>query len=681
MRAVKLCLIMLASASAVAFAQASAPKAATKKPETGIDLKAIDKSIDPCDNFYQYACGSWMKNNPIPADQSRWGRFNELIERNNDVLHGILEQAAKPSANRSATDQKIGDFYGACMDEKAIDAKGINALKPELDAIDGMKSKSDLTAVVTKIHAENGPGFFSFGSGQDFKDASQVIAQYGQDGLGLPNRDYYFKEDAKSKETREKYVAHVTNMFKLMGEPADKADSDAKKVMEVETALAQGSLAPVDLRDPAKIYHKMTMDELGRLTPGFSFRKYLVGIGAPKIGAVNVAEPDFAKTMQQVIDKYTVDDLKTYMRWQVVHAAAALLPTDFVNENFDFYGKTLRGAKELRPRWKRCVAMVDEQLGEALGIAYVQKTFGTEGKQRMLQMVHNLETSLGRDIQELDWMTPETKQKAEEKLAGIANKIGYPDKWRDYSSVKIVPNNYMADYHATNTFELHRQLNKIGKPVDKKEWGMTPPTVNAYYDALMNDINFPAGILQPPFFVKGADDASNYGGIGAVIGHELTHGFDDEGRQFDAKGNLRDWWTPADSKAFDERVDCIAKEYDSFKVGDEHVNGKLTLGENTADNGGARIALMAYLSSIKGKPAADAKIDDYTPEQRFFLGFGQIWCQNLRPEAARLQVLTDPHSPGEFRVNGTVRNMPEFRKAWGCKAATPMAPENSCHVW
>jgi endothelin-converting enzyme/putative endopeptidase len=675
MRFLKLCLLLsVVIACGTAFAQSG-------QKQAGFDLKAIDKSVDPCDNFYQFACGSWIKNNPIPADQSRWGRFNELIERNNEVLRGILEKSASGGTARNATDQKIGDFYGACMDEKAIDAKGINSLKPELDAIDSMKSKADLTAVVTKIHAENGPGFFSFGSGQDFKDATKVIAQYGQDGLGLPNKDYYFKDDPKSKDIRDKYVVHMTNMFKLMGEPADKAEADARRVMEIETSLAQGSLAPVDMRDPAKVYHKMTMAELNALTPGFQFQKYLVGIGAPKIDAVNVAQPEFAKTMQQVIDKYSVDDLKTYMRWQVIHGAAPLLSTNFVNENFDFYGKTMRGAKELRPRWKRCVAMVDEQLGEALGIAYVEKTFGAEGKARMLQMVKNLESALGEDIQNLDWMTPETKKQAAEKLAGIANKIGYPEKWRDYSSIKVVPNNLMADYHATNTFELHRQLNKIGQPVDKKEWGMTPPTVNAYYDPLMNDINFPAGILQPPFFTKGADNAANYGAIGAVIGHEMTHGFDDEGRQFDAKGNLRDWWTPADSKAFDQRADCIVQEYNSFAVGDEHVNGKLTLGENTADNGGARIALMAYLESIKGKPDAKEKLEGYTPEQRFFLGFGQIWCQNMRPEAARMQVLGDPHSPGEFRVNGTVRNMPEFRKAWGCKAAAPMAPENSCHVW
>ncbi len=685
MRKTPVSLMMFALLACFAvFAQTAKTQSSAKpaaKGEAGFDMNAIDKSVDPCVNFYQYACGSWIKNNPIPADQSRWGRFNELIERNNDILHGILEKASKGGASRSATDQKIGDFYGACMNEQEINAKGINALKPELDAIDAMNSKSQLTDVVGRIHAENGPGFFSFGSGQDFKDASQVIAQYGQDGLGLPNKDYYFKDDQKSKDIRDKYVAHVTNTFKLMGEPADKAAADAKTVMEIETALAQGSMAPVEMRDPEKIYHKMTMAELGQLTPGFDFKKYLVAIGAPEITAVNVAQPDFAKTMQQVIDKYSVDDIKTYMRWQVVHAASPLLSTAFVNENFDFYGKTLRGSKELRPRWKRCVSMVDDQLGEALGIAYVKQTFGADGKARMLQMVKNLENSLGEDIQNLDWMTPETKKAAEVKLTAIANKIGYPDKWRDYSSVKIVPNNYMADFHATNTFELHRVLNKIGKPVDKSEWGMTPPTVNAYYNPLENNINFPAGILQPPFFVKGADAASNYGAIGAVIGHEMTHGFDDEGRQFDAQGNLRDWWTPTDSKAFDQRADCIVNEYNGFKVGDEHVNGKLTLGENTADNGGARIALMAYLASIKGQPNADAKLEGYTPEQRFYLGYGQIWCQNLRPEAARLQVLGDPHSPGEFRVNGVVQNMPEFKKAWGCKTGQPMAPENSCHVW
>jgi endothelin-converting enzyme/putative endopeptidase len=536
--------------------------------------------------------------------------------------------------------------------------------------------------VIIQIHKENGPGFFSFGSGQDFKDSNSVIAQFGQDGLGLPNRDYYFKDDPKSKQTREQYVAHVAKIFELMGDAPAKAAAEAKTVMDIETALAQGSLGPVDLRDPEKNYHKMALADLEKLTPSFSFTKYVKGLNAPKVEMLNVAQPEFAKAMQSTIDSRSLDDLKTYLRWHVVHANAALLPSNFVDENFNFYGKTLRGAKELRPRWKRCVQLTDNALGEALGIAYVDETFGKEGKERMLKMVHNLEASLGKDIENLDWMTPETKKQALEKLQGIANKIGYPEKWRDYSSVKIVPGDAMGNNLRASAFEVKRQLDKIGKPPDRKEWGMTPPTVNAYYDPQMNDINFPAGILQPPFFNKNADDAGNYGGIGAVIGHELTHGFDDEGRQFDAKGNLRDWWTPADAKAFEERAGCIVNEYGNFTaVDDVKLNGKLTLGENTADNGGARIALMALLDSINGKPEATQKIEGYTPEQRFFLGYGQIWCQNQRPEAARLQALTDPHSPGQYRVNGVVQNMPEFRKAWGCKVGQPMAPENACHVW
>jgi putative endopeptidase len=646
---------------------------------TRFDVTAIDKTADPCKDFYQYACGTWLKNNPIPADQSRWGRFNELDERNKQVLRGILEQAAKADVSRDPVTKQIGDYYAACMDEAGIEKRGLEPIRAEGDRIRNLADKSELAAEIAHLHRIGVPTLFEFSSGQDFKDSTLVVAQLDQGGLGLPDRDYYLKDDPKSLELRQKYQAHVQRMFELAGRSPEQAKSMAETVMRVETALAKASLDRVSRRDPEKIYHPMKRAEMAALAPSFQWAQYFTGAGAPKFDAIVVSWPDYFKAIEQEIQKAPLEDWKVYLGWHLLHAEATLLPAAFLQENFEFYGKVLTGAKEMRPRWKRCVDFTDNQLGEALGKAYVQKTFGAEGKERTLKMVHALETALGQDIEKLSWMTPATKKEALVKLKAITNKIGYPEKWRDYSSVEIKRDDAIGNGFRADAFEFQRQLDKIGKPVDRLEWGMTPPTVNAYYDPQMNNINFPAGILQPPFFENSADDAVNFGGIGMVIGHELTHGFDDEGRQFDPSGNLKDWWTEADAKEFKQRVACVDDEYSSFTVAPGvHINGKLTLGENTADNGGARIALMALMNTI-GKDAK--KIDGFTPEQRFFLSFGQVWCSNEREEALRLQVQTDPHSPPQFRVNGVVKNMPEFQKAFSCKAGAPMVKANACRVW
>ena len=643
------------------------------------DLDAIDKSVDPCVDFYHYACGTWMKNNPIPPDQAMWGRFSELADRNREILHEILEQSEKGGASRDATTQKIGDYYGACMDEKGIDARGLAPIEPELARIRNLKDKSQLADEIAHLHSIGVGAVFGFYSGQDFKDSNDVIAQFDQGGLGLPDRDYYLKDDPKSVELRQKYVTHLERTMELAGAQPGQAKADADAIMRFETALAKGSLDLVSRRDPEKVYHKMGRAELAALSPAFRWNEYFAATRAPAFDSINVSYPEFAKTINSAIENTPLADWKTYLTWHLLQSATMFLPTSFVNENFDFYARTLNGTEALRPRWKRCVDYTDGDLGEALGKKYVERTFGAEGKERTLKMVAALEKALGEDIQQLDWMTPATKQQALVKLKAITNKIGYPDRWRDYSSLIIKPDDALGNSMRANEFEFHRQLNKIGKPVDRQEWSMTPPTVNAYYDPQMNNINFPAGILQPPFFYKNADDAVNFGGIGMVIGHELTHGFDDQGSQFDAQGNLKNWWTAKDSEEFHQREACIADEYGGFSVAPGvFVNGKLTLGENTADNGGVRIALMALLNTIGNHTA---KIDGYTPEQRFFLSFGQIWCENARPEALRTLVTTNEHSPPEFRVEGVVENMPEFRKAFSCKVGQPMAPAHACHVW
>ena len=666
---------LLIMAASFALAQTAA-----SKPIASFDLTAIDKSVDPCEDFYQYACGNWLKNNPIPPDQSSWGRFNELHEHNQMVLRDILEKHSADTPSRSAVEQKIGDYYFSCMDEAAIEAKGIAPVKPYVDGIDFMKDKAELPTLLGGLHRAGANAFFAFSSQPDFKDSKVNIAAADQGGLSLPDRDYYFKTDAKSVELREKLEKHIAKTFELYGEPPAKAAAGAKTVIEIETALAKNSLDRTEQRDPEKIYHKMGVADLQKLSPAFSWNHYLTAVQPPSFDNLNVGEPDFVKGMNAIIASHSLDDIKTYLRWQTLRSASPVLPKAFVEEDFDFYGKTLRGAKELRPRWKRCVQYTDNDLGEALGQAYVAVAFPPEAKARTLQMVHELEAALKQDIADLSWMTPDTKKQALEKLARIDNKIGYPNQGRDYSAVNIVRGDAMGNSVRANQFEFNRQLKKVGTSVDRNEWEMTPPTVNAYYNPLENNVNFPAGILQPPFYDQKADDAVNFGGIGAVIGHELTHGFDDEGSQFDADGNLKNWWTPQDKEQFDKLEQCFVNEYDSFVVVDDvHLKGKLTLGENTADNGGIRIAHLALLDVLGTTPTKE--IDGYTPDQRFFLSFAQIWCQNQTPEVARLQALTNEHSTGRFRVNGVVSNSADFAKAFSCKPGSAMIRKPACRVW
>jgi len=671
-------IVALVLASSVLEAQDNAD--AAKKGSVRFSPAMLDKSIDPCTDFYTYACGKWQAANPIPADRSSWGRFNELQERGEYIVRDILEKAAAERTGRTPTEQKIGDYYATCMDESAIEKAGAKPLDGDFQSIAGLQSKKDLPKEIIRLHREGIDVLFGFSSGSDFKNASQIIAELDQGGLGLPDRDYYFKDDPKSVELRQKYVAHVQKMFQLLGEDATKVEGEAKVVMDIETGLAKGALDPTSRRDPQKIYHKLSNHELATLNTSFDWSAYFDGVGAPKFDSLNVVEPDFVKQMQNVLDAHSLDDWKTYLRWHVVHSNAPFLPTAFVNENFDFFSKTLVGTKELRPRWKRCVGYADDDLGEAIGQIYVQQTFGAEGKERTLAMVNALEKALGRDIQSLPWMGEDTKKQALIKLAAITNRIGYPDKWRDYSTLEIKRGDALGNSQRANQYDLQRRLNKIGKPLDKREWPYPPMTVNASYNPNQNNITFPAGILQPPFYDNQADDAMNFGAIGAVIGHELTHGFDDEGSQFDADGNLRDWWTPDDKKKFEERTSCVRDQYGSFvAVDDIKLNGKLTLGENTADNGGMRIAYMALLSTFAGKEPAP--IDGLTAEQRFFLGWANAWCSNRTDALSRMLATIDPHSPSRYRVNGTVSNMSEFREAYHCPPTAPMVNQNACRVW
>jgi putative endopeptidase len=666
--------------AAVTTATASGEKTIAR-PKS-YDLSAMDKSVDPCEDFYQYACGTWRKNNPLPSDQSRWGRFNELGDYNRQFLHNILEKASANDPKRTPVMQKIGDMYQSCMDEATVNAQGSAPLKPEMDRIAAITNKDQLIETIAYLHSLGVPALFGFTSGPDLHNASMLIANVGQGGLGLPDRDYYFDSDPKSQETRQKYQEHVAKMFVLLGDEEAVAQKEAQAIMDIETKLADAAFKRVMMRDPKNRDHKMKVAELAALAPNFRFERFFASTGAPAFSEVNVVPPDFFQKVNGVVDSVSLDDWKTYLRWHTVRNAAQTLSEPFVKENFSFFGQYLNGQKEMQPRWKRCVQFTDGLLGEALGKPYVDETFGPEGKQRMLKMVNALEEALGQDIQALDWMTPETKKQAAVKLHAITNKIGYPDTWRDYGTVKIVHGDFRGNVQRARAFEIKRNLNKIGKPLDKKEWGMTPPTVNAYYSPPNNDINFPAGILQPPFFDRDADDAVNFGGIGVVIGHELTHGFDDQGSKFDAQGNLTNWWTQTDRDEFEKRTGCIADEYSSFvAVDDVHLNGRLTLGENTADNGGLRIALAALRNAIaKDKKIAQAK-DGFTAEQRFFLGFAQVWCQNSTPENSRLLAKTDPHSPGQYRVNGTLQNSEDFAKAFSCKAGQKMVSANACHVW
>ncbi len=663
-----------------ALSGAQAPQAASS--QTGLDLDGMDKTVDPCQDFYKYACGNWLKNHPIPADESSWGTFNQLFERNQAVLRQILEDSmAHP--DRSSVDQKIGGFYQSCTDEAAIEKRGTTPLKPELDRIAALSNKQQISDEVARLHNQQVYVFFNFGPDADPKNASMDIAEMDQGGLGLPEKDFYFRTDARSEEVRKKYVTHIGKMFELIGIPPQEAPARAAKVMAIETALAKNSLDVTSRRNPQLLVHEMSKSEFAALAPNFNFNQFFTRMSTPEFTKLNVAVPDFFKGFNALLETQTMGDLKDYLVWHYVHASSNLLPKNFVDETFNFFGRTLSGTKELRPRWKRCVSATDDELGEALGQKFVEKTFGQEGKERTLALVNEIEKQMSIDINSLTWMSPETKKAALVKLQAVTNKIGYPDKWRDYSSISIVKDDYFGNWYRSNEFESKRQRDKIGKPVDKQEWAMTPPTVNAYYNPSENNINFPAGILQPPFYSNKASDAVNYGAVGVVVGHELTHGFDDQGRQFDAKGNLKDWWQKQDEQQFQKLADCFVNEYGGFSPAPGvELNGKLTLGENTADNGGIRLAYLALMDDLaKRSIPVTQKTDGFTQAQQFFIGYGQLWCENVRPERARLWAQTDPHSPGQFRTNGVVSNLPAFSEAFGCKAGDKMYAARGCRVW
>ena len=658
----------------------SAPKE-PKRP-VSFDLTAIDKTVDPCVDFYQYACGNWRVANPIPNDQTRWGRFNELADRNNYLLYSSLKAAAE--APKNPLQKKYGDYFAACMNEDLAEKLGVHALDPELKAIASFTDKKQFTAWDIEMTERFGGGaLFGVGVGQDQKDSTKQIAMTGQGGLSLPDRDYYLTDDARSKTIRDQYLAHVKRMFVLLGDTPEQAATEAANVMRIETALAKGSMGRVEMRDPANRYHLMSVSEAQALTPDFNWRRYLDAIGMKGATEINISSPGFEKTANEVLETESIDALHSYMRWHAIHGAAPLLSKAIASENFDFFSRTLNGQKEEQPRWKRCTRMTDGALGEAVGQDWVRMNFPPESKASMEKLVAALEKALAEDIASLPWMSDATKVEARKKLDAFRQKIGYPQTWRDYSALTVKRDDLLGNVQRNAIFETRRNWAKLGKPVDETEWGMTPPTVNAYYNPAQNDINFPAGILQPPFFDAKMDPAVNFGGIGVVIGHEMTHGFDDQGSKYDLHGNVRVWWTPEDLKKFNERTDCEVNEYNNFQVAEgQNLNGKLTLGENTADNGGIRVAYQALMEVLaKDGTSLTSTKDGYTPAQRFFIEFGQIWCSNATEQSARVLAKTDPHSSGEWRVKGTVQNFDEFGKAFGCHVGQPMMPATSCRVW
>jgi putative endopeptidase len=675
--------------SSWAHGQSTAPNtASTEKPlqslpyTPSLNVSSMDKNADPCTDFYQYTCGGWMKNNPIPSDQASWSVYGKLYQDNQQFLWGILDDLSKKTTGRNATQQKIGDFFGACMDEAAVEKLGAKPLAPYLAQINGMHSKKELPAVLASLHLKSqGSGFlFGFGSNQDFENSQNVIAFATAGGLSLPDRDYYTKTDQRSVDLRKQYVAHVQKMLELLGDRPEVAQRESARIMELETSLAKASLTRVEQRDPYKLFHKVDFKGLQAMTPSFDWATYLKASGMPPQSTFNVTQPAFYAELEKQLQANSLDDIKTYLKWHLVHSEAPYLSAAFVNENFNFYSKTLRGIPVLRPRWKRCVGLTDDELGEALGQEFVNRAFSPELKQKALTMTKQVEQSMQDDINQLTWMGPATKAKALEKLHSVVNKIGYPDKWRDYSSVRVDPKDFVGNVERTTLFESNRELAKIGKPLDRGEWGMSPPTVNAGYNPQMNDITFPAGVLQPPLYDPKMDDAPNYGNTGGTVGHELTHGFDDQGRQFDAQGNLKDWWTKEDGENFTKRAQCVVDQYATYTIVDDiKINSKLTEGEDVADLGGLILAWMAWKDQTKNMQLQS--VEGFTPEQRFFIGYAQWACENNRPENLRVSAVTNPHSPGRYRVNGLVVNMPEFEKAFSCKAGQPMVKENRCRVW
>ncbi len=662
---------LLSVVAATGLLLTTATGQSTGTQQKPIDPANMDLSVKPCDNFYQYANGNWIRNNPIPPEYSRWGSFEVLAEQNNLVLKSILEEAARANAPAGSNEQKIGDFYAAGMDSAAIEKLGWTPLAPELTRIEDISSTGALVDELSHLYTVGVPGVFGFYGGQDYKNSEQVIGNLSQGGLSLPDRDYYVAEDDRSKTLRAEYESHIVAMFELIGRDHATATAAARTVLALETRLAKASRTRVERRDPEKNYNRMTQQALAALVPAMDWKRYFVGAGWAQPSDVNVGQPDFFKVFNAMLTDVPLADWKVYLEWKVIRDAAPVLSSAFVDENFRFYGKILNGAKEQQPRWKRIKSMVDGMLGEALGQVYVARTFPPAAKARAMEMVNNLKDALREHIRKLEWMDDATKAAAEKKLDAFTVKIGYPDKWRDYSALTIDRASFYDDVVRASAFAVKRNLDKIGKPVDRTEWGMTPPTVNAYYNPSQNEIVFPAGILQPPFFDFKADDAVNYGGMGSVIGHEISHGFDDQGSKFDAQGNLKMWWSAETRKKFDERTAVLVKQFDSYvPVDTMHINGTLTLGENIGDLGGLSIAYTALENALKGKPRP--LIDGFTPEQRFFLSWAQVWRNNIRPENLRLRIKTDPHSPGEYRVNGPLVNMQEFFDAFGCGAGSTM---------
>ena len=668
-------------------AQQPSPQPLQSMPYTpSLDVTNLDRSVDPCVDFYKFSCGGWEKNNPIPADQAGWSVYAKLGNENQQFLWGILEDDAKApsgssSSPRTAVQQKVGDYFAACMNTTAIDALGDKPIEPELARIDALQTRAEILSALTRLHHEYAGSFF-FGSGtdQDAIDSSTIIVALEAGGLGLPDRDYYTKTDDKSVKIRGQYTAYIRQLLSLTGESADQAKADADAALKIETALAKASLTRVERRDPHNTYHMETIAELEKLAPSIDWLEYFKVQGAPDVAKLNVSQPEFMKAVEAELTAEDISALRGYLRFHLLSAAAPYLAHPFEQASFDFYSKTLRGVPAMPPRWKTCTRAVDRNLGEALGQEFVRRTFSAETKAKTQLMTEQIETAMQHEIENLDWMSPDTKAEALRKLHAIRNKIGYPEKWRDYTALDVKPGDYFGDVQRSHRFEDTRQWQKLGKPVDLNEWGMTPPTVNAYFNPQMNDINFPAGVLQPPLYDPKEDDAPNYGNTGATIGHELTHAFDDEGRQFDARGNLRDWWTPADAKGFEDRINCVRDQYAGFVIVDDiHINSKLTSGEDVADIGGTLLAYIAWKKQTQGQTLTNA--DSFTPDQRFFVGMAQWACENERPENLRVNALTNPHSPGYARINGVVSNMPEFQKAFNCKAGQPMVHIPTCRVW
>jgi endothelin-converting enzyme/putative endopeptidase len=678
-------LALVAASLPACFAQ-SAPGSA-ERPLTAIpyspslDLADMDRSADPCADFYQFVCGGWMKNNPIPPDQASWSVYGKLTEDNRQFLWGILEEDAKLT-HRTAAQQKVGDYYAACMDIDAIDSRGLAPLQPELDRITALKDRKDIAAFLREGAEQRGLYFLNAGSEPDPKNAGTVIVGVEAGGLGLPDRDYYTKTDAKSQDIRQHFVVYMAHLLVLAGEPQAQADEDAAATMKIETALANASLTRVERRDPYKTYHPMKIDAVDSLVPSLELSAYLRQERVPDsvLSNVDVAQPKFLAVVQTEIATEPLESLKAYLRVHALNGAAASLSSQFEDARFDFYSKYLRGVPQMPARWKRCAGQVDRALGEAIGQEFVARTFSPATKQKVVVMTDQIEKAMQSEIKNLDWMSPATKHAAIAKLHQVDNKIGYPNKWRDYSSLTIARGDYFGNVVRARVFEGKRDWAKVGKPLDKSEWFMSPPTVNAYYDPQMNNINFPAGVLQPPLYDPKEDDAPNYGDTGGTIGHELTHGFDDEGRQYDGQGNLKDWWTPADVKGFEDRIDCQRDQYAQYVIVDDiHINSKLTSGEDVADLGGTLLAYQAWKKQTAGMTLENK--DGFTPDQRFFIGYAQWACENERPENLRVSAITNPHSPGKYRVNGIVADLPQFAQAFGCKAGQPMVSAKVCKVW